>query len=85
VRGYEVQLLDGPAKGWAYLSVIAPDEVIAVAPRLGADGWFRSIIGGPPWPGECRYRREPLPPPPLNGDQVSDDGDIVVTYRLEAA
>jgi hypothetical protein len=83
VRGYEVRLLDGPAQGWAYLTLIAPDEVIAVAPRPGTDDWFRTLLDAAPWPGQCRYHREPLPHAPLTDDQVTSDDDILVTYRLE--
>jgi hypothetical protein len=82
VRGYEVRLLDGPAQGWGYLTLIAPGEVIGVAPRAGTDGWFRVLLDHP-WPGECRYRRVALPHAPLSDDQVTSDDDILVTYRLE--
>jgi hypothetical protein len=82
--GYKVVVDDGPAEGWSYVTLIAPDPVIAVAPAPREDErsrrtFMRVLLEGEPWPGERRYARGELP-----GEDVLPDelGDVIVRYRL---
>jgi hypothetical protein len=73
--GFVVQLVDGPAAGWDYHTLIEPDPEIGVAPLPGRPGQFmRTILEDRPWDGQRRYRqaeRERL-----------NDGDILIKYEV---
>lgn len=77
MTGFDVRLEDGPAQGWGYHVLIAPDETIVVIPHPTREGdWMRVLYEEPRWPGGLRYHRQASP-------GVSDDGAVIVPYRLE--
>lgn len=94
---YLVRIVSGPAKGWEYVVLVPPDEVILIAPNRGGQTdiggkkvhgeWMRVPFDGQPWLDERRYRRGPLPKT-LGHVQIPDellttDGDIIVNYEVE--
>jgi hypothetical protein len=85
---YYVQCLDGPAEGFAYITMMPPSSRITIAPLPGRDGeWFRVPDYSPPWIGQCDYVREELPKlgVPKADDEITSDGDILANYFLQQA
>lgn len=90
MSGYLVRLIDGPAKGFEYETLIEPDPEIAVAPIRRDGQWTRVLLEGAAWEGTRRYVRQPeygeeedgVAPAVALGLAVS--GTTIVEYRLKA-
>ena len=84
---YEVRIVSGPAAGWSYVTFIAPDEEIAVAPIPAAPDkhgeWMRVIPMAPTWNGQQLYRRGDLPERGIAVpfERLSVEGDIIAEYE----
>jgi hypothetical protein len=84
---YLVRIVSGPAEGWEYVTMVPPDETIAVAPapRSSAFVWFRVHVehGEEAWPGQENYRRGELPDETIAVpfERLSVEGDIIVEYE----
>ena len=58
MSGYLVRVLDGPAVGWEYVTLIEPDPVIAIAPHPTRDDFMRVLADDDtPWPDARWYVR----------------------------
>lgn len=55
--GYHVVLIDGPARGYDYETMIAPGRELHFAPV--GETWLRvvHVSGDDPWPGQVEYVR----------------------------
>lgn len=77
MTGFEVRLIDGPAFGWGWLTMIEPDSRVAIAPQPArVDEWMHVVLDetAPPWPGQVVYERH-------DTDLGSnEDGDVVLPY-----
>lgn len=87
MSGYYVQIIDGPAAGWGYHTLIPPARLIAVAPQPGRAGQFmRVAVSGRPWLGERRYAivdDEVLQLGTPKGDEhYTEDGELLCNYRV---
>lgn len=88
---YLVRIVSGPAAGYEYVATVPPEETIVVAPNprvpqidhqeWSGSRWMRVPRPGPPWPGERRYKRGPLPDSPAPVGILTEDGDIIVPYE----
>lgn len=86
MTGYHVQLVDGPAKGFSYVTFVEPEEEIVMAdfpyrPGLAAWGWCHVLPSEQPWPGECRYRRGEIDA--ADAAAKNDFGEVVVPYEVK--
>lgn len=87
MTGFHIQLVDGPAEGFNYSTMVKPDEEIVMAkfPRVEGrplvSGWCHVIPSEEePWPQECRYRRGEIP----HDAARNDFGELVVRYEVTA-
>jgi hypothetical protein len=81
--GYRVVIEDGPAAGWSYFTAIPPDETIALAPSPASmqhGPWMRVLSVAGPRPGQRLYCRGPLPA--RDADELADQDEIPISYRL---
>lgn len=72
---WRVLLEDGPAAGWGYITFIAPDARIIVAPAPPQHGnWMRVLDES--WPDAAVYARRP--------GGWTEGADMVALYKLAA-
>ena len=89
MSGYLVRVLDGPAAGWEYVTLIEPDPVIAIAPHPTRDDFMRVLVDDDtPWPDARRYVRtfdypvEIAAPLHVDAVPVTDQGEQMCIYRV---
>lgn len=76
---YLVKIVDGPAAGWSYVTFVAPDPEIGVAPYAPAwpgETWMRVLLDEPEWPEQRTYAS-------TGAAGLTEHGDIIVEYRVK--
>lgn len=77
-EGWEVVIVDGPARGYSYGALVEPDETLYLIPHpTRSREWLRVPCSpSAPWPGQLTYESDG------QARGVNHHGEMVISYAL---